>query len=125
LRRTVTRKTIHAYADASGDHNPLHLDDEFAASTPFGGVIAHGMLTVAYVSQAMQRWLGRGWESGSGMSVVFLKPVRPDDEITVTGRIEKVDANEDGVKVTCAIEVVNQRSETVLAGTAWGHCLPG
>lgn len=124
LRRRVTRDVIRAYADASSDRNPLHLDDAFAAGTAFGGVIAHGMLSVAYVSQAMHRWLGSAWESGSGMSVAFLKPVRPNDEVTVTGVVRSLDPKDDHVLVVCDVEVRNQREEVVIGGEAWA-CVPG
>ncbi len=45
--KTITQTQLNRYAEASGDQNPLHLDAEFAASTQFGGIIAHGMLTLA------------------------------------------------------------------------------
>ena len=53
----VTESQIARYADAAGDHNPLHLDAEFAASTPYGRPIAHGMLVLAFVSEMLTRLL--------------------------------------------------------------------
>lgn len=123
LSRRVTKEVIRAYADASGDHNPLHLDDDFAAGTPFGGIIAHGMLLVSYVSQAMTGWLRDGWASGGGMSVAFLKPVRPGDEVTVAGTVESCEPAGEEHRVTCAFEVRNRQEEVVLAGKAWGRWL--
>lgn len=121
LERTVTRAVVESYADASGDRNPLHLDDEFASTTAFGGVIAHGMITVAYVSQAMHLWLGNGWASGGALNVSFLKPVRPGDHLAVRGTVTGAEPDPSGrARVTCAIEVTNERAETVLAGTASG-----
>ena len=47
--RTVAQENISLYAHASGDHNPIHLDEEFAARSQFGRIVAHGMLVLAYV----------------------------------------------------------------------------
>src|SRR5947208_15027974 len=51
VTKTITQAKINRYAEASGDHNPLHLDPAFAATTLFGGTIAHGRLVLAYVSE--------------------------------------------------------------------------
>ncbi len=49
--RTLTQERINAYADASGDHNPIHVDAAFARGTPFGGTIAHGFLSLSMLSR--------------------------------------------------------------------------
>ncbi len=49
----ITQKDINLYAEASGDFNPIHIDETFAAQTPLGGTIAHGMLVLAYVSEML------------------------------------------------------------------------
>ena len=51
VERRITQEQLVRYADASGDHNPLHLDEEFARGTPYGRTIAHGMLVLALVSE--------------------------------------------------------------------------
>ncbi len=56
---------------ASGDFNPIHVDESFAAQTPFGGTIAHGMLILAYVSEMMTLAFGQSWLSGGKLSVKF------------------------------------------------------
>ena len=61
VERTITQERLVAYSQASGDYNPLHLDPEFAATTQFGGIIAHGMLTLAMVSEAMAKNYGKSW----------------------------------------------------------------
>ncbi len=63
--RTITQTQIDAYADAAGDHNPIHVDPAFAATTPFAGTIAHGMLVLALIGEMMfaahgERWLTSG-----------------------------------------------------------------
>ena len=58
LSKVVKREDVKAYADASGDQNPLHQDDAFAKSVGFPGIIAHGMFTMAHVVKAVTDWLG-------------------------------------------------------------------
>jgi len=55
----ITQEKINLYAEASGDFNPIHIDESFAAKTPLGGTIAHGMLNLAYVSEMMTSAFGR------------------------------------------------------------------
>ena len=58
LTFTVTRADLVAYADASGDHNPIHQDEDVARSVGLPGVIAHGMYTLALVGRAVAEWTG-------------------------------------------------------------------
>ncbi len=58
VERVVTRDDIRSYAEASGDRNPLHLDDAVARAAGFDDVIAHGMLTMGHLASAVERWLG-------------------------------------------------------------------
>ena len=58
LDRVVRRQEVKAYADASGDQNPLHQDDAFAQSVGFPGIIAHGMFSMAHVATTLTDWLG-------------------------------------------------------------------
>ena len=64
VSRIITQDCLTAYAAASGDDNPLHLDRDFAAGTRFGGIIAHGMLTLAFISEMMAAHLGEPWAHG-------------------------------------------------------------
>src|SRR3989441_9894472 len=56
--KVVKREDVEAYADASGDQNPLHQDDAFARSVGFPGIIAHGMFSMAHVAKAVTDWVG-------------------------------------------------------------------
>lgn len=82
----VDQDLINRYAQVSGDLNPLHTDPEFAKTTFYGRTIAHGMLTLAFVSQAMRDWVGAGWETSGVLRVTFVAPVFAGDEVVV--RIE-------------------------------------
>lgn len=112
--REINQEKIDLYAEASGDFNPLHVDPEFAKNTMFGGTIAHGMLTLAYISQVMGEFHEEGWVNGGEMEINFLAPVKPGDTITCTGEV--VEVGED--RITCNVECRNQRGETVAAGNA-------
>jgi 3-hydroxybutyryl-CoA dehydratase len=116
LVRRVTQPDINKYADASGDHNPIHVDEQFAASTPLGGTIAHGMLVLAYMSEMLSSAFGEPWDGSGRLSIRFRSPARPGDTLTVSGQVEAV-AEENGiVLVTCPVSCCNQAGEVVVTG---------
>jgi acyl dehydratase len=90
VERIVRREEIGDYAEASGDRNPLHLDDDAARAAGFPGVIAHGMFTMGLVASAVTAWVG---DAGAlrRMKVAFRAPVRPGDMIIVSGRVRAID----------------------------------
>ena len=110
----LTQKVITRYAEASGDHNPLHIDPAFAAKTQFGGTIAHGMLVLAYISQIMAWAFGDNWSDSGRLKVRFRGAARPGDAVTASGRVVTI---EDG-KTTCEVECRNQNSEVLISGEA-------
>jgi 3-hydroxybutyryl-CoA dehydratase len=74
----VSQETIDAWAQLSGDFNPLHVDPEFAAGTQFGGTICHGHYTLAIMEQTMHQTLGERWLRGGVLAGIrFKSPVRP------------------------------------------------
>ena len=116
LQVTFTREQIEAYAEASGDHNPIHLDDEFARSVGLPGVIAHGMLQMGLAARVAVEEAG-----GAGrlrkLSCRFSGMVRPGDTITFRaeekdGRIEITALNQDGAPV-----LTKASAETLKSGT--------
>jgi acyl dehydratase len=76
LTKEVTQPQIDAYAAASGDHNPIHVDEAFARATPLGGTIAHGMLVLAFISEMMTAAFGRAWLDSGRLDVRFRAPAR-------------------------------------------------
>ena len=114
ITKEVTQAQLHRYADASGDHNPLHLDPDFAATTQFGGTIAHGMLVLAFVSEMLTAAFGRDWLDSGRLKIRFRAPARPADALTSSGRVKKTD----GANVVCEIDCRNAAGEAVLDGTA-------
>src|SRR5438874_9636103 len=102
--KVVKREDVKAYADASGDQNPLHQDDNFARSVGFPGIIAHGMFTMAHLTKALTDWLG---DPGAlkRMKVQFRAVVYMDEEMVAKGRIEELDHSSKRAKLSVWVEV--------------------
>lgn len=88
--RVVKREDVKAYADASGDQNPLHQDDDFARSVGFPGVIAHGMFSMAHLAKAVKDWAGNPAALRS-LSVQFRAVVYMDETLVAKGKVAGVD----------------------------------
>jgi acyl dehydratase len=110
LKKQVSVEQIRAYAAASGDHNPIHLDETFARSAGLPGVIAHGMLTMAFANQLVTDWLGDR-SMLKRLQGRFAGMVLPGDELTCAGTVAQVD--DDRGRVVINIVVTNQRGEKV------------
>ena len=114
--KTFTDEDIRAFAELTGDHNPVHLDDEYAAGTRFGRRIAHGMLVASLISATLANELpGRGTVYLS-QSLRFVAPVLPGD--TVTARVEVTKVREDKPILTLETVCTNQRGERLIEGEA-------
>ena len=108
FRWEVTREQIAAYAAASGDHNPIHLDDEAARAVGLPGVIAHGMLGMAQLANFAVAYAG-DHRRLRRLRCRFSGMVLPGDVITFSGR-----ASQEGELVRLDVEAHNQRGEKVL-----------
>ena len=118
VSKLVTQQHINLYAEASQDFNPIHIDEDFARKTPFGGTIAHGMLILAYISQMMSVAFGRSWLAGGKLDIRFKTPARPGDTITVKGKIRNLDKSKEQTSVVCDVLCSNQKGESVITGEA-------
>jgi 3-hydroxybutyryl-CoA dehydratase len=111
----VSERDLILFAEVSGDVNPVHLDEDFAAATPFKGRIAHGMFTGALISAAIACELPGPGTIYIGQEISFLRPVRLGDEIRVELEvIEKLPKN----RVKIATRVFNQDNKQVVEGVA-------
>lgn len=90
LRSEITREQIRVYAEASGDDNPLHLDDGAARDAGMPGVIAHGMLTMGILASCICRWAGEVSALVS-MTSAFRATVAPGETVTAGGRVRSLD----------------------------------
>ena len=104
---TFTKEQIAAYAEAGGDHNPIHLDDDFARSVGLPGVIAHGLLQMGILGTVAADAAG-GPNHLTRLFVRFAGMVVPGDTVTFTATAT---ADGDG---RLALSAVNQRGEAVL-----------
>ena len=118
ISKTISQVNINRYAEASGDFNPIHIDEDYARETPLGGTVAHGMMVLAYVSQMMTAAFGEDWLSGGKLDVRFRAPARPGDTIAISGKITAVERGESQTRVRCEVLCQNQDGESVIAGVA-------
>ncbi len=91
LRRVVTAADVKAYADASGDQNPLHQDDDVARSVGFDGIIAHGMFTMGHMALCIVDWAGGDPASVTRITAGFRAPVLMGEEIVAGGSVRSLD----------------------------------
>ncbi|MEO0816372.1 MAG: MaoC family dehydratase [Pseudomonadota bacterium] len=103
---TITENDIQAFADVSGDFNPLHMDEEFAKTTIFGQRIAHGALTASYISGILGNNLPGPGAIFTNLSMRFRRPVFIGAEVTVRAEVtEKQDkGNRVTLKVSCSVD---------------------
>ena len=112
----VTAYQVDLFAEATGDRNPVHLDEEVASRSQFGGRIAHGMLTAGLVSAAIASKLPGPGAIYLGQSLRFTRPVRIGDTVTVKLEVLEVIAAKRRVRL--ATICTNQNGETVMDGEA-------
>jgi 3-hydroxybutyryl-CoA dehydratase len=109
----VTQKSIDAYAEISGDFNPLHVDPEAAAASEFGGIIAHGPIALHPFFRAACQWLGaEALTPGSEVKVTYRAPTRPGDEVSC--RATKTARADDG-RLELEAECLTQAGTTVVS----------
>jgi 3-hydroxybutyryl-CoA dehydratase len=115
LRRTVTAPDIDAFAAVTGDENPVHLDETYAAATQFKGRIAHGMLSAGYISAVLGTRLPGPGAIYVSQTLNFRRPVRIGDEVTAEVKVTAIDSAR--CRVTFATQCV-VAGKTVVEGEA-------
>jgi 3-hydroxybutyryl-CoA dehydratase len=117
ISKTITETVINDFAKATGDFNPIHLDQAYAEKTFFKGRIAHGILSPGLISNVLGNLLPGHGTIYLSQEVKFLAPVRIGD--TITARVEVMELipekNRAKFRTTCA----NQDGQMVVDGTAW------
>ena len=91
VSHVVGAADIEAFAAVSGDYNPVHMDEAFARSTPFGGRIAHGMLSAAYISAVLGNDLPGPGSIYLSQSLRFRRPVKIGDPVTAKVTVKALD----------------------------------
>jgi acyl dehydratase len=116
VKGPITRDDLKAYAAASGDPNPMHIDEEFARNAGYKGVFAHGMLSMGYLGQFLVQAAGVG--SIRRLKARFARLTWPGDVITCRGQVTAVHSDGGTRLVDCDIWTENQEGERKLVGSA-------
>ena len=114
--RAVTLEMLRAYAEASGDPNPIHTDPAFAAITPFERPIAHGMLQLAYIMEMLTTTFGAAWITSGKLKVRFRKPAYVDGTVTAWGTVKKADAESGVLQITVGCR--DEHGDDLVTGSA-------
>ena len=114
--RTVGEDDVRRFAEVSGDHNPVHLDEAAAARTMFGTRIAHGMLSASFISATLAMEMPGPNTIYLSQTLRFTRPVKLGD--TVTTRVEVAELIPAKRRARLLTTCRNQRGETVLDGEA-------
>ena len=115
IRKVITDRDIEQFAEISTDHNPVHLDDEYARDTIFEGRIAHGMLTAGLISAVIGEQLPGHGTIYMSQNLEFLAPVRPGDLVHAEVKVVDMVIDKRLVKLDCRCEV---NGKNVLVGEA-------
>lgn len=119
----IDQARIDRFADATSDHQFIHVDTKKAAATPFGSTIAHGFLSLSLISHLVGQIMPKPEGTVMGINygsdkVRFLQPVKVDSRVRARARIEKVSARPGGqflIKSTVSIEIENQERPALVA----------
>lgn len=116
LRKTVNSDDVVGFAAVTGDRNPIHLSEHFAAKTPFGTRIAHGLYTASLISAVLGTRLPGPGAIYISQTLNFRAPVKIGDTVEVVVTVAELVPAKFRARLTCACSVA---SETVLDGEAW------
>ena len=116
IAKTITSADIMSFAEATGDFNPVHVDDEAGRKSPFGERIAHGMLSAGLISAVLGMKLPGPGAIYMSQSLRFIRPVKIGD--TITARVEVVEVMTAKKRAKLATTCRNQKGEMVLDGEA-------
>ncbi len=115
LAKVISDRDIQLFAEITTDHNPVHLDDDYAQDTIFAGRIAHGMLTAGLISAIIGEQLPGHGTVYLGQSLKFLAPVRPGDRVLATVSVAAIDHSKRRATLDCKCEIDGKK---VLVGEA-------
>jgi len=116
VKGPITRDDLKAYAAASGDPNPIHVDEEFAKNAGYPGVFAHGMLSMGYLGEFLVQTAGVG--NVRRFKARFAKLTWPGDVVTCRGTVTAIRDDGNVRIVDCDIWTENQQGERKVTGSA-------
>ena len=118
VEKTFSQDDVNRYADAAGDHNPIHVDPNFTAGSQFGRRIAHGMMIAASISEMMAQAFGQDWHKSGRMKIRFRAPVFPGETVRASGTVRSVRQIEDATEVAVSVQVTKANDEAAITGDA-------
>ena len=116
ITRTIEQTDVLAFADVTGDHNPIHVDESYAKTTRFGRRIAHGMLTASLISSVLANKLPGEGSVYLGQTLQFVAPVFPGDAITARVTVREIREDKPILKLETICS--NQHGDIVIRGEA-------
>ena len=122
LVKQVSQRKIDVYSGVRP--RSIHTDETWARAKGFPTCLAQAMMSTAYVSELMTRFVGAGFVKGGTMSMTFIKPVLAGDRLTVHGVVKEKRPDGDRTRVVVEVWCENQHGEKTAVGTASG-LLPG
>jgi len=114
--RPISRFTLALYCGASGDHNPIHVDTDFAQRAGFADVFAHGMLSMAYLGRLLTRWVPQRRLREYGVRFVAITQVH--DTITCSGTVTELFEVDGERRARVSLQTANQAGQVKLQGDA-------
>ena len=118
LVKEISQRQIDAYSGVRP--RSIHTDESWARAKGFRTTLAQGMMSTAYVSEMMTKFLGAGFVKGGQISVAFTMPVYAGDRLTVNGVVKEKRAEGGATRVVVEVSCVNQHGQTTAIGTATG-----
>ncbi len=112
----ITRQTLAVYCGASGDHNPVHVDIDFARAAGLGDVIAHGMLVMAYMGRCLTAWVNQ--DKIRQFSTRFLAMTRVGNQITCSARVTEKWREGPREFIKVAVQAADETGEVKTQGEA-------
>lgn len=112
----ITRTTLALYAGASGDHNPIHIDIDFAKKAGMSDVFAHGMLSMAYLGRMLTNWQPQAQLRKFGNRFAAITQLQ--DVITCSGKVVELIERDGETLARCEIQADNASGEQTLVGEA-------
>jgi 3-hydroxybutyryl-CoA dehydratase len=104
MTRVVTEQHIQLFGEATGDMNPVHFDEEYARKTVFRGRVAHGALSIGFISALLGTRLPGDGSIFQSASIVFKLPVRIGDEVVTTATVREVNGRSVVMDCVCTVD---------------------
>jgi len=118
VEKVITKEMVINYSNTSGDHNPIHIDDDYAKNTDFKGTIVHGMFLISSISEMLIKNIGENWAKSGKLKIKFKNPLRVGEKIITEGKISKIVKDNDRTLTTCEVMCSDNDRKILISGTA-------